>query len=77
MFGTILISMLKAGAATIVLAVAFTPTWIWLAVYQLVDPTTWWARLLTIGVGLFFLGIIQMICLVFGVAIIVAVLTSD
>ena len=65
----------KAAVAMVIMAVAFTPTWIWLVIYNLVDPTTWWARLLTVGAGFFFLGLIQMFCAVVGFLLAMAAVT--
>lgn len=55
------------------LAVCLLPTWILLAAYNLLDPADFWQKTLVIGVGLYLLGSIQLIALVIGMVMIVAI----
>jgi hypothetical protein len=75
MLNTLVFGGFKTVVATIIMVAALTPTWIWSGIYFLVGPTTEWARLLTVGLGLAFLGVIQLICLAIGAIVALSVLT--
>lgn len=57
----------------IILVVAFIPTWIWLASRTFMSPTGFWQELALAGCSMFFLGGLQLILLVVGLAFIVQV----
>ena len=50
--------MLLSGISAVVLLI---PTWVFLLGYYLLDPTGFWQKIVFCGVGLFFLGAIQVV----------------
>ncbi len=47
------------------LIICLAPFWLWLAMYFLIAPDTALARFLVVGLGLYCLGVIQVLCLLF------------
>lgn len=46
-------------------ALFLIPFWIWLSAWYLMTPEGFWQKALLVGVGLWFLGFFQLICLIF------------
>ena len=42
---------------------ALIPLWVWLLIYKLTEPTGFWQKFALVGVGVWFFGIAQIICL--------------
>jgi len=54
----------------ITLAIALIPLWFWLVIKHMVQPQGFWQNLAIAGLGMFFLGSIQIILLVLWVVLI-------
>ncbi len=61
MIGRILLSVVAC-------AVAFIPVWVFLLVKYALSPEGFWQNLVLYGLGVYFLGVIQIFFLVFWVA---------
>jgi hypothetical protein len=48
----------------LILAVCLWPAWLWLALRAMLNPEGFWQKLVMVGLGLWFLGIIQIVFLV-------------
>lgn len=60
----------------LVVALALLPTWAFLLIRYVAEPHGFWQNLILFGVGIWFLGTFQIICLVFGIALFIAIWTS-
>lgn len=60
-----------------VTVLALIPTWIWLFMYWALSPDSFWARLLTVGLGMVALGSIQLIALVILVIVLFAIWMTE
>lgn len=69
LFGKLVISVL-------IVALALTPFWIFLATKHLLDPQDFWQKFLVLGVGVYLLGGLQIICLCAAIAAIWACWTE-
>jgi hypothetical protein len=65
--------ILKIVLSIIVFILTFAPTEFWFFMKLMLNPTGFWQKLLFIGAGFYFLGIIQIVMLVIGIAAIVAI----
>lgn len=57
-------TILKTGVFLGTLIIALSPLWIWLAVYNFLGPTGFWEKFILLGLGVWFGGFIQLMCLV-------------
>ncbi len=53
-------------------AVAFIPTWLFFGIRHLMGPTGFWQNMILAGVGLYFLGTIQLILFITLVAFLIS-----
>jgi hypothetical protein len=60
----------KLALSVVILALAAIPTWLYLVAQHFLQPEGFWQKLITVGLGLCFLGTLQVIFLIFAVAII-------
>lgn len=67
----------KFIVTVLLVALSFTPTWIFLLVRNLLDPHGFWQKFLVLGVGVYFLGGLQIICLIVVIALTVVLWMDD
>lgn len=58
----------KFVLSALIAALSLTPFWIFLLVKNLLDPHGFWQKFLVLGVGVYFLGGLQIICLCAAIA---------
>ncbi|MFA6043029.1 MAG: hypothetical protein WCV85_01895 [Patescibacteria group bacterium] len=61
----------------IVTALALIPTWFFLLLRSIANPTGFWQNIVTFGVGIWLLGGLQLIFLVVGVFVLFAGLSKN
>lgn len=59
----------KFVLSALIAALSLTPFWIFLLVKNLLDQHGFWQKFLVLGVGVYFLGGLQIICLVGALAL--------
>ncbi len=67
----------KLTASALTLLLALTPFWLYLTAQHLLDPQGFWQRLLVVGVGVYFLGGLQIIFLILWLMFTVYILVED
>ncbi len=69
MFGRVVFTL-------VVIALALIPTWFFLFLRSIANPTGFWQNIVTFGLGIWLLGGLQLIFLVVGAFVLLAVLAK-
>ena len=66
-------ALTKTLFSAIVFVLSLWPFWTWIAAYHLLSPTGFWQKVLTIGIGVWLLGALQIAMLFIGAAAVLAI----
>ncbi len=66
-------TLIKIGISLISVVVAGVPTWIWLLARTLLEPEGFWQEVVVLGLGVWVLGGLQILALIFLIWWLVAV----
>ena len=62
-------TFVKHVFAGIIVILTLIPAWIFLLLKYLLNPEGFWQNLVTYGLGLFFLGSLQIVFIIFGIGL--------
>ena len=62
-------TLVKHVFAGIIVILTLIPVWIFLLLKYLLNPEGFWQNLVTYGLGLFFLGSLQIVFIIFGIGL--------
>jgi len=68
---------LKFVLSLLLCGIALTPTWVYLVFKYYLSPEGFWEKLITLGLGISFLGTIQLVLLIVFVAAICRLWTNE
>lgn len=68
--------VLKTLAILALLAVALIPFWLWLFSSFVLDPHGFWQKLFLVGIGIWFLGAIQLVLFIIWVVLAIYILAD-
>ncbi len=70
-------TLAKAVISCLVFVLSLIPTWLFLLLEHFAQPNGFWQKLVLLGFGIYFLGIIQIVLLIEAVVIIIIIFLDD
>ena len=70
-------ALIKSGVSLLVALVALIPTWVFLLVKHFTQPEGFWQNFVVYGLGVWFLGSLQLIMAIGGIGVICSIIIVE